>query len=337
MTDRPHMTTAELLALRDRIVADAQRRFDERDIDRAAATLRELETATIDERTLGLTDPFLPALLDGRSLVASFDPARKPGEDEVVIIYGNYPHAFENVVVNNPIRRHVADFWDFAYDRVEYDERWEAVDRIFIINAAQRRDRYDAVLRELAQARAPLHRVTRIEAVQLRRRRLGRRLSRDQLGGIGCISSHIEALRAARSAGFAHTLILEDDFCFTSDLDQHLEDLGTFFARDYDYWICLLSTSKYGAVEPMDDLLARTYQECTNASAYLVSRPGLDSLLPVRESALVRLRKGERGISNDMCWSVLQPSGKFFVFRRKFGFQVSSLSDIEGSIARYLD
>jgi hypothetical protein len=39
----------------------------------------------------------------------------------------------------------------------------------------------------------------------------------------------------------------------------------------------------------------------------------------------------------DRCWSVLQPSGKFFVFSRKFGFQAAGFSDIEGKITRYLD
>lgn len=256
----------------------------------------------------------------------------------MVVIYGNYPHTFANVVVNNPIKRHVADFWNFSHDRVEYDPRWEGVDQIFLINAAERRDRYDALLRELAAARAPLHRLTRIEAVRPQADRFIRRLRRDTRGQIGCLTSHLLAIRTALSAGFAHVLILEDDFCFTSDLDQHLDDLGAFFARGYDYLICLLATSKYGATEPVDDLLCRTFQECTNSAAYLISRAGLHEILPVFERALGRLQVGDHGSNAiDRCWSVLQPTGKFFVFRRKFGFQSASLSDIYGSVARYLD
>jgi hypothetical protein len=334
-----HPTTDELLALRDRLVAEASNRLDASDIPGAAAALRQLESATTDERTLELTDPFLPALLEGRSLVASFDPQRKPREGEVVVIYGNYPHAFENVVVNNPIKRHVADFWRFAHEHVEHDPRWDAVELILIINRAKRLDRYDAVLRELAAARAPLHRVTRIDAVPPDNARLRRRHPYATLAQIACLSSHIAALRAAQVAQVDNFLVLEDDFCFTSDLDQHLDDLGTFFDRHYDYLICLLGTSKYGAVVAFDELLCQSFQACTNAEGYLVSRAGLEVLLPVTEHALTMLRASGDIISwaIDRCWSTLQPSGKFFVFRRKFGFQAASLSDIEQTISRYLD
>ena len=78
----------------------------------------------------------------------------RPAVDEVVVVvYGNYPHMFGNVVFNNPIRRHVADYWKFQHDRVESDPPW-ACHQIFIINVKERLDRYDAVLRELAFARA---------------------------------------------------------------------------------------------------------------------------------------------------------------------------------------
>jgi hypothetical protein len=143
----------------------------------------------------------------------------------------------------------------------------------------------------------------------------------------------------ASSAGFGHVLVLEDDFCFTSDLDMHLRDLRTFFERDYEYWVCLIATSKYGAIVPKDDLLSVSLQPCTNAAGYLVSRDGLARLLRVFEEALERLKatRDAASYAADRCWAVLQPSGKFLVFRRKFGFQGSSFSDIERSISRYLD
>ena len=86
----------------------------------------------------------------------AFDPHRRPDPNEVVIIYGNYPHAFSNVIVNNPIDVHAADFWRFRHDRVESDTRWAGVDEIFIINVEERPDRLDSALRELTSARAPL-------------------------------------------------------------------------------------------------------------------------------------------------------------------------------------
>lgn len=133
--------------------------------------------------------------------------------------------------------------------------------------------------------------------------------------------------------------MLEDDFCFTSDLESHLRDLKDFFNRGYDYWVCLLGTSKYGRILSKDDLVSLSYQPCTNAEAYLVSRAGLESLIPVYEDALAKLNTtGDiTRYAADRCWAVLQHSDKFFVFRRKLGFQLAGLSDIQGTIIRPMD
>jgi len=336
-------TPEDVLRLRDRIVAEAAVLMERSSVPKAVEILRQLEFVTVDEQTLELTDPFLDAIAGDRNIVATLDAHRMPDGDEVVIVYGNYPHLFGNIVVNNPIKRHVADFWRFRHDVIEYDRRWDGVDQIFIINADDRRDRYDAVLRELANARAPLSRITRVRAFK---EDLGEanQLAADMnspavLGAIGCLRSHIEALRKAGTAQCDHVLVLEDDFCFSSDLDMHLTDLSTFVARAYEYWVCLIATSKYGAIVPKDDLVSVSFQPCTNTAGYLVSRQGVSQVLSVFEESLERLRA--TGLTTvyaaDRCWSVLQPSGHFLLFRRKFGFQGSSFSDIERSISRYLD
>jgi hypothetical protein len=336
--DRPknlhRATPRELLAWRDRILSAAETHMEAGQLGEAATWLRRLEETTTDETTLAATDPYLSRLAHGRRVVASFDPSRQPALDEVVIVYGNYPHMYANVVVNNPIRRHVSDFWTFRHDEVESDPRWSGVDQIFVINMDERSDRYDAFLRELALARAPLHRVTRVVACKPAAG------DKTQLGGqIACLRSHIEALRKAQAGQYHHVLVLEDDFCFTSDIEQHLTDLAAFFGRRYLYWICLIATSKHGAIEPKDDLVSLSFQRVTNTAGHLVSREGIEQLLAVFESALDRLKAtGDCSTAAvDRCWAVLQPSEKFFVFRRKFGFQASNFSNIEQSISRYLD
>jgi hypothetical protein len=329
-------TTEEVLARRDRILEDVSSHMAGSRLDAAIAALRQLAEVTIDDTTLRLTDPLLKEIAGPRRIIASFDPSRQPGPDEVVIVYGNYPHMFGNVVVNNPIRRHVADFWRFAHDEVEFDARWHGLGRIFVINVDDRRDRHDAVLRELASARAPFHLVTRVSAQPIDTRDPG---GPPGQGQSACLRSHIETLRMARAVNADHVLVLEDDFCFTSDLDAHLSDLQAFIARHYDYWICLVATSKYGSIKAKDDLVAMSFQACTNTGGYLVSRAGIDQVLPLFEGALSRMRATGDFVANavDRCWAVLQASGKFLVFRRKFGFQAASFSDIERSISRYLD
>ncbi|SDB54216.1 methyltransferase domain-containing protein [Bauldia litoralis] len=327
-------STQDILTWRDRIVMEAAAYMEQGETEPGEAWLKKLENATIDAWTLEKTDPYLSRIARGRRVVASFDPARRPADDEVVIVYGNYPHFYENVVVNNPIRRHVTDFWSLQHDKVEADPRWSGIGQIFLINLDMRMDRYDATLRELASMRAPFDRVTRFSAIKPAdndETELGRH--------VACLRSHIEVLRQARANRQEHVLVLEDDFSFSSDIEQHLTDLGAFYQRNYDYWICLLSTSKYGAIQPKDDLVSLSFQPVTGTAGYLISRAGIEELLPVFEAAVERLAmKGNlKTDPADRCWSVLQPSGKFFTFRRKFGFQVSSFSDITGDFSRDFD
>jgi len=334
VTDLRSATTNDVLALRDEIIAAARAHLECSEIPEAVAALNALEGVSIDDRTLELTDPWLNLIAAGRTIVATFDPQRTPAQNEWVIIYGNYPHVFANIVVNNPMKRHVADFGKFRHDEVESDARWAGVDRIYVINSHLRPDRYDQVLRELASARAPFDRIVRHPVTILDRAEWG-----EAAGQIGCLQSHIAVLRQAVERGFEHTLVLEDDFCFTSDIEVHLNDLQTFLARRYAYWVCLVATSKYGPIVPHDDLIALSFQACTNTGGYLVSREGARKVLNVYEDALVRLVETRQAnlYAVDRCWRILQPSGKFMVFRRKFGFQNSSFSDIEQSISRYLD
>ncbi len=324
----------ELRARSYELAATAVEHVRQGDVARAVSALQELEFGSIDEHVLLLTDGLLAQVAQGRKVVATFDPKRQPAPGEQVIVYGNYPHMFDNLVHNNPMRRHVADFWKFEHEEVEYDRRWDGIDRILIINGDRRVDRWDQLLRDLAAVRAPLHRVTRVSAATPEPGEEG------ALGGtLGCLRSHIEALRVAESAGDGTVLVLEDDFSFTTSVEDHLNDLAAFLERRYDYWVCLLGTSKYGRVVPLDDLVSRSFQEVTNAEAYLASPEGRAQVLPVFKDALGKLKEtGETDVyAADRCWTVLQPSGKFLVFRRKFGFQRSSVSDIYGSISRYMD
>src|ERR1051325_11399840 len=183
-------TTEDMLIWRDQILRVAVAHFEKNEVQQAEAWLRRLEETTVDSRALEITDIYLAQIAHDRKVVASFDCSRKPMAGEVVIIYGNSPQMYDNVVVNNPIRRHVGDFWKFQHDKVESDPRWSKVDHIFLINLRERVDRYDAVLRELATAKAPLDRFTHFPAVE------ANPTMEKQLGGtIGCLESHVAVLR----------------------------------------------------------------------------------------------------------------------------------------------
>lgn len=327
------------LSLRNRLLSQIKTLVSGSNLTAALQLLKQFENATIDDDTLDETDRIIQKyLLGGSRLVATCNPARTAAYGEHVIIYGNYPHCFDNLLVNGLSRRHVSWFWRLKHDLVESNSVWDPIDQIYIINKDSRIDRYDAVLNELARAEAPLDRIERLPAIlPSEDRNIG--WDAAARGAEACLMSHISALEHARRSGKSNFLVLEDDFCFTSDRDCHLQDLQKFFMRGYDYWVCLLATSKYGLVVKKDDLMSYSLQPCTNAAAYLISAEGIEQLLPVWNTALQQMRQTGEITKNaaDRSWSVLQKSGRFLVFRKKMGFQQSSLSDIEGKIARYFD
>jgi hypothetical protein len=322
------------LILRDIIVDVANSLAEQDQIDKLRRCLSRLKFASIDENTLSWTDKFLPKFWNKRKIVFTTELERKPKNGEFVIIYGNYPYIFDNIVVNNPVKRNYLDFWKFQHDVFEYDPCWERVDQIYVLNLDSRIDRWASVLRELGRMNAPFHRITRMSAV------VDETTNNPVFNGhIGCLRSHILMLEDAVERQFEHILILEDDFCFTEDIDRHKENLRRFLERSYDYLVCLVATSKHGRIVVLDDLVCASMQPCTNTAGYMISREGMKQVMAVMQEGLHKLI--ETGDSEtyaaDRYWSRLQPTGKFLTFRHKLGFQMPNFSSIEREINVFMD
>jgi hypothetical protein len=322
------------LLLRDILVGVADSLANQGQIDTLRRCLARLEFASIDENTLAWTDKFIPMMREQKKTVFTTDPARTPKPDEFVILYGNYPYLFDNIVINNPMKRNFLDFWTFQHDVFESEPCWEKVEQIYVLNLDARVDRWANVLRELGRMGAPFQRITRVSAIQ------DQSTDDPALNGhFGCLRSHISMMEDAISKDFDQVLILEDDFCFTEDINTHKTDLQEFLNRSYDYFICLVATSKYGRIVARDDLVSTSLQPCTNTAGYLVSRPGMAQVREVMKEGLQRLIETRESeiYAADRYWAKLQPTGKFLTFRRKLGFQTPSFSTIEQEISCLFD
>ena len=330
----------------ERLLAQAEAARQEEDPRRLIELLESLEGRAVDEALIKDFDRYRGFLYPERRLVASVEVGRRPGPDEQLILFGNFAPSFKSLVIHNPMLRSFRDFGDFRFDRVESHRCWSGIDRIFIINREDRPDRLYSCMRELVRMGAPLDRIERFSAcierglpplatcllAWLRRLRI-----RHLRGTLGCLRSHLEVSRIAQARDLHRILVVEDDFCFSDDLEEHQRALGLFIERGYDFDVCLLSTTREGLIEPFDDLVSRSRQSCTNTSAYLVSREGLSKLVACFSEALHRLRKtaDTRRYAADRCWTRLQ-GDRFLVFKNNLGFQLPGYSDIEGSIADYL-
>jgi len=312
----------------------AEAAFEQGDKRALRDALSDKQYLNIDDDFLKSTDKFLSVLRKDKSLVASFDYNRTPKDHEIVVIFGNYPHDFRNVIINNPIRRNFVDFKNFEFDVVESAPCWTNVDAIFIINLDSRVDRYYSTMRELTRMSAPLQKVQRISAV----RETGD-FDPDCAGAVGCLKSHIKAIEMAIQLNVKHALILEDDFTFTDEIDYNKHKIASFFGRRYRYNICLLGTSKYGELIDVDDIVSASIQPCTNTEGYFVSRDGLDKLLTCFKDGLNNLiqTRDHRRFAADRCWASLQDRRTFFAFKERIGLQSPGFSDIENAITCYLD
>ena len=82
------------------MISEAASRFARSEPTIATELLRQLSGFPIDDTILQSTDPFFrPWIVGEKKVIASFEPGRRPTEGEIIVIYGNYPHMYEHIVV----------------------------------------------------------------------------------------------------------------------------------------------------------------------------------------------------------------------------------------------
>jgi hypothetical protein len=294
-----------------------------------ALALFEKTNTFVDEHTINNSSFLFPRL--NKKIVATTDVSRVPAADEIVIQYGNYPFAPDNLPIAATVYRHPMFFSQVKHDVVECADCWKEVGQIYILNLEERRDRYLECLVEMCRMGAPLDRVCHFKAKKVK---VSESAHLNALHGAG--ENHIWALRHAIERKYENVLIVEDDLTFTSNVPRHQRDLKLFLERKYDYDVCLLSTSLYGDRREKDDLLLTSHQQCTTTAAYLVGNAPkiLDALV---EGNRLLLQTGDGRFTCDRYWNKLHSDNKFFVFKTKFGYQRPNYSNITGVFSCHFD
>jgi glycosyl transferase family 25 len=265
----------------------------------------------------------------GYTIVGTTDPMREPGEKEVVIVYGAYPHWHHMLPHSNKMYQNIKLFFTNPNHTVfESDECWRPVDQIYILNLEERQDRFVDTCLELARLRAPLDRVVHYKA-----KKDGRSPY------YGATKNHVDAVEMFQGSVARTCLILEDDFCFTGSVQTIKNTLAAFWAANYDYHICFLSASKSGRREIHDNLLLRSYQVCTTSSGYFLTKPRSAEVFEVIKEGYDKME--ETGDTNTYCidryWNKLAGQGRMFIFREKMGMQRATYSNIQGIVTYNLD
>jgi hypothetical protein len=298
-------------------------------------TLRRFETCAVTATTIRRSNVLFDALwrqergkrVVGTTFVCDED-ARQPGDEEVLISYGSFPYDHRTLPTETAIYRPAHFAADISHDAFESDETaWGQLGIIYILNLAERSDRYFDTLVELCRLHAPLPRVYhfRVEPEQI--------VPHNSYvnGSACCARNHARIMRHFLASEHDYCLVLEDDIAFASDSRRVRRDLATFFERRYDFAVCLLAASKYHDIRAHDDLLLRSYQECTTASAYIATRASALLLLECFETGSLGIQQtGDvQQFAADRYWAKLQRDHPFYIFRRKIGYQRPTWSSIQ--------
>jgi hypothetical protein len=290
-------------------------------------TLFKIHNIIVDEALI-YNSSFLIYKLN-KTIIGTTDINRKPNENEIVIIYGNFHHSFDNLPIDNIIYRHPFYFNYVNHHVVEFHESFSNIDKIYILNLIDRKDRYLEILVELCKIGVPLDRIYHYKA------------SKEVITGnkkidiyYGAGKNHIDVIKHFIDNNYNNCLILEDDVTFTSNIEQHRNDLKIFFNRKYDFDICFITASKYGEIKNYDDLLCLSYQPCTTSSGYIINKNSAQKILDILEEGNKKLLETYDDLTYtcDRYWQKLQKDNKFFLFKNKFGYQRPNYSSITQQI-----
>ncbi len=272
----------------------------------------------------------------GKSIIASFNPSRIPKLNEIIIYYGNYPHTVDYLPYSNKIYRHPIYFEQVKHDVIEYDKCFEPIDKIYILNLEERKDRYMELLVELTRIEAPLHKIFHYKA-----KKDSYTNNRQLDAYIGATKNHYDVVHDFITNKYNYCLILEDDFQFTSNLVKCKDQLNQLFElhktipTNFDFDIVFLSYSKYGKITESEyDILAHSEQPCTTSSGYILNKKNAHKIEECLKTGFEQMKEGKDPsiYCCDRYWAKLQKDKKFFVFRDKLGFQKITYSDIVNKI-----
>ena len=268
---------------------------------------------------------------NNHKVIAATDINYKPKDKEIVYYYGQFPIDYRMLPQSNKIYKNVVYFNDIPHSKVLYDPCWKHIDKIYIINLKERKDRYIEVMTELCRMNAPLDRVYHYKAEK----------DATQKGAyIGATKNHLDVMKDMKDKGYTNCLVLEDDFVFTSDIEKNKKNLNLFFERKYDFDICFLAASRFYKREQFDDLLLCSHQECTTSSSYLLNKKTIEKVYNcVLEGYNLLCKKDSSAdiYCIDRYWTKMNKDNKMFIFSDKLGYQRPNYSNIKRTVSMFLD
>jgi GR25 family glycosyltransferase involved in LPS biosynthesis len=204
----------------------------------------------------------------------------------------------------------------------------DQIDIFYFINLERRTDRFQEIISELKKMEIPLIKVIHVKALD------------HKFGMLGCVTSHIWAIRHFITTGKDRCLILEDDFEFTESKDKTNEVLHKIFTSNIKIDCLMLTTIDKGLyISPTIEkgILQKIYWAPTT-SAYCITKEYAPRLLFNFNEGAIKLEKWinafgeiESSFTLDIYWVHEQLYSSFYLTVPKLGKQRDSPSDIKNN------
>jgi len=157
-------------------------------------------------------------------------------------------------------------------------------------------------------------------------------------GAIGCLQSHIKALKHGLKGNFPapYILICEDDF-YIPNMKYAVESIKKFL-ENFDKWDVLMlgqNTADKNTTKIDNIIKIKSSQTC---SGYLIKKEYIPALLGIYEKDFKSYddtKEWKTGYCTDQSWKVLQGKDEWYAFSPTVGIQRKSYSNIQKGLVDY--
>lgn len=207
----------------------------------------------------------------------------------------------EDILINNPI---------------------ELLQNTIFINLKHRTDRLSHVITELKEI--GIENPERFQGIQM------------SMGCVGCTMSHIKCLELAKSRGWSHVFICEDDIKFTNP-SLFLEKLKLFIDASWGWDVLVIGGNNMPPFQPLSDFAVRVFNIQTT-TGYIVGAHYYDTLIEnFKEGVgkLIREPNRKKEFAVDIYWKILQKTDNWFFLIPPSVVQYCDYSDIEEKVTNF--
>ena len=156
-------------------------------------------------------------------------------------------------------------------------------------------------------------------------------------GALGCSLSHLKCLETAKSNGWDHLLIVEDDILFTNP-ELFKKQINNFFVNHQNFDVALIAGNNMPPYKKMDDKTCVKVSRCQTTTGYLVKSHYYDTLIQNFKEGIKKLMSEPDNhtlYAIDKYWFQLQEKDNWYLIVPLTVIQREDYSDIEKRPTNY--